>query len=100
MDQNPNEGSPIPNEGLPIVAMAEPFCITVEPGKVYAWCTCGLSEKQPFCDGKHKCVEGMPYRSLKVEFTEEKEVCFCQCKQTKTPPFCDGSHCGLAHKEG
>ena len=39
-----------------------PIAVTLEAGKRYAWCTCGLSEKQPckatkngpFCDGSHK----------------------------------------------
>jgi CDGSH-type Zn-finger protein len=82
----------IPNDGFPICAHAFPAGVEVEPGKIYAWCTCGLSEKQPFCDGKHKNIEGTPYKSLKVEFEEKKEVWFCQCKHTKNPPYCDGSH--------
>jgi CDGSH-type Zn-finger protein len=82
----------LPNEGFPKIAAKSPQCVKVEPGKIYAWCTCGLSEKQPFCDGKHKSIEGMPFKSLKVEFTEEKEIWLCQCKQTKNPPYCDGSH--------
>ena len=85
----------IPNEGLPKVAAKEPIAVKVEPGKIYSWCTCGLSVKQPFCDGIHKTIEGMPYRSQKIEFTEEKEVWLCQCKQTKNPPYCDGSHKAL-----
>ena len=24
----------------------------LEPGKTMKWCTCGLSKKQPWCDGK------------------------------------------------
>ncbi len=28
--------------------------VEVEAGKTYYYCTCGRSEKQPFCDGKHK----------------------------------------------
>jgi CDGSH iron-sulfur domain-containing protein 3 len=95
----------IPNKNLPHVAKAEPAMVKVEAGKIYAWCSCGLSQKQPFCDGTHKRIEPtvneqgetvMPYKSLKVEFTEEKEVWFCQCKQTKNPPYCDGSHRQLA----
>lgn len=82
----------IPNENFPRVAGNGPLAVTVVPGKIYAWCTCGLSEKQPFCDGKHKSIDALPYQSLKVSFEEEKEVWFCQCKKTKTPPFCDGSH--------
>ena len=82
----------IPNEGLPKVGAPEPIGIQVEPGKVYSWCTCGLTLKEPFCDSSHKIVEGMPYRSIKVQFDKAEEIWFCQCKQTKTPPFCDGSH--------
>jgi CDGSH-type Zn-finger protein len=82
--------------------------VNAEAGKTYAWCACGLSEKQPFCDGTHKRIEPsldangetvMPFRSLKVHFEKEEEVWFCMCKQTKTPPYCDGSHKHLAKKE-
>jgi CDGSH-type Zn-finger protein len=91
----------IRNEKLPKISKTEPAGVTTEVGKIYAWCTCGLSEKQPFCDGTHKRIETtlnelgeavMPYRSLKVQCEKEEVVFFCQCKQTKTPPYCDGSH--------
>ncbi len=86
----------IPNEGLPRIAYREPAGIMVEPGKVYSWCSCGLTEKTPFCDSAHKKIEGTPFKSVKVLFDKVEEVLFCQCKQTKTPPFCDGSHKQLA----
>jgi CDGSH-type Zn-finger protein len=79
-------------DGLPKMAAKQPAGITVEPGKVYSWCSCGLTQKEPFCDSTHKQVEGLPFRSIKVQFDKAEEVWFCQCKQTKTPPFCDGSH--------
>ena len=82
----------IPNEGLPKMAICEPASIEVEPGKVYSWCSCGLSEKEPLCDNAHRNIEGLPFRSVKVIFDKLQVVWFCQCKQTKTPPFCDGSH--------
>jgi CDGSH-type Zn-finger protein len=82
----------IPNEGLPKMAKCEPAGIDVEPDKIYSWCSCGLTMKEPFCDGTHKQIEAMPFRSIKVLFDKAEEVWFCQCKQTKTPPFCDGSH--------
>ena len=82
----------IPNEDLPRISACEPAIVTVEAGKVYSWCTCGLSVKQPFCDNAHRDIEGGPYRSIKVLFDKPTEVYFCQCKQTKTPPFCDDSH--------
>ncbi len=91
----------IPNTGLPKVAKTEPASFTPEAGKIYAWCACGLSEKQPFCDGTHKRIEPIineqgesviPYKSLKFQCEVEEEVWLCQCKQTKTPPYCDDSH--------
>jgi len=74
------------------VAADQPACVSVVPEKTYAWCTCGLSQKQPFCDGRHKMIEGMPFKSLKVQFDAPEDAWFCMCKQTRTPPFCDGSH--------
>ena len=88
----------IPNEGLPRLAVCEPAGIEVEPGKVYSWCSCGLSEKEPFCDSAHKKIEGLPFRSVKVTFDKAQVVWFCQCKRTKTPPFCDGTHNTLKGK--
>ncbi len=31
-----------------------PIPIKVKGNKVYFWCACGKSSKQPFCDGSHK----------------------------------------------
>ena len=67
-----------------------PYKIMVEKDKVYFWCSCGLSSRQPFCDGGHK-KEGN-FRPQKIVFTESKDVFFCGCKLTKNSPFCDGSH--------
>lgn len=82
----------IPNENLPLTAACEPAVIKVVPGKIYSWCTCGLSKTQPFCDNSHRDIESTPYRSIKVMFDKEEEIFFCQCKKTKTPPFCDNTH--------
>ena len=46
----------IPNENLPRMAECEPAIIKVQPGKVYSWCTCGLSATQPFCDTAHRNI--------------------------------------------
>ncbi|MFM7510187.1 MAG: CDGSH iron-sulfur domain-containing protein [Bacteroidota bacterium] len=82
----------IPNAGFPKLAADQPCGVTVEAGKTYAWCTCGLSEKQPFCDGRHKKIEGNPFASQRFTAEETKEVWLCRCKKTKKPPYCDGSH--------
>jgi CDGSH-type Zn-finger protein len=67
----------------------EPIEVTVESGKSYWWCTCGLSKKQPFCDGSHKGTSLAPVHYVAKE-TGPKS--FCVCKRTKDRPLCDGSH--------
>ena len=71
----------------------KPYKVKVEKGKTYFWCACGLSQKQPFCDGSHR-KEG-EFKSLKYFAEETKEVYFCGCKTTKHPPYCDNSHIKL-----
>jgi len=73
----------------PVRASDTPYAIDVEAGKSYYWCSCGRSQKQPFCDGSHKDTGFSP---VKYEATEAGTVYFCGCKQTKNAPFCDGSH--------
>ena len=68
----------------------QPYKVKVEKGKTYFWCACGLSKKQPFCDGAHK--KEAKLKSLKYLAEETKDVFFCGCKKSKHPPFCDGSH--------
>jgi len=71
------------------VASKTPFAVEVVANKNYAWCSCGLSDNQPFCDGKHK---GSSFAPQIVKFEEAKTVYFCGCKQTKNSCLCDGSH--------
>ena len=78
--------------GEPQVPQRSPYVQGVEPG-TYAWCACGRSSKQPFCDGSHKGT-GMSPVIEKVE--EKKTVAWCGCKHTKRAPHCDGSHRTLA----
>ena len=76
----------------PKIAQKAPYPFEVKAGKKYAWCACGLSKKQPFCDGSHKGTEISP-----IIYTAEKEcrVYFCGCKYSKSKPLCDGSHNNL-----
>ena len=74
----------------PKIAANFPKQVELEAGKKYAYCTCGLSENQPFCDGKHK---GNSILTPFVFTAEETKTChFCQCKRTGNAPYCDGSH--------
>ena len=66
-----------------------PIAVDVVKGKNYAWCSCGLSKSQPFCDGSHK---GSEFNPVIYKAEETKKVFLCACKQTNNQPFCDGSH--------
>ena len=73
------------------IAAKTPVKVMLEKGKTYAFCTCGYSEKQPFCDGVHR--EHAPdFKSFKFEAEKDGDVWLCQCKQTANQPFCDGAH--------
>jgi CDGSH-type Zn-finger protein len=72
----------------PLVAQKSPIVTEVSAG-TYFWCACGLSNKQPFCDGSHK---GGPFSPVKTTIEEAKNVAWCACKQSSKKPFCDGTH--------
>lgn len=40
----------------PYVQRPGPYKVYLEANKRYGWCTCGLSKKDPFCDGSHKGI--------------------------------------------
>ncbi len=71
-----------------------PFRIELLEGYRYAYCACGMSKNQPFCDGSHTMHKG----GIKpVIWTQEKTetVLLCGCKRTGTAPICDRSHLKL-----
>ena len=73
----------------PVSVQKSPYKVKVEKGKTYFWCACGLSLKQPFCDGSHN---GTNFTPIKYVAAESKRVFFCGCKLSKKQPLCDGSH--------
>ena len=74
------------------IAAKQPAQVKLEAGKIYAWCACGLSANQPYCDGSHSTGDLRPH-VFKAEKSETAWL--CQCKQTNSAPFCDGTHQGL-----
>ena len=67
-----------------------PYVKLEKPGRV-AWCACGESAKQPYCDGSH-ARKNTGKTPIIVEITEEKKVAWCGCKQSGNKPYCDGTH--------
>ena len=76
----------------PKIAARQPVGVELEVGKAYYFCSCGESDRQPFCDGSHSGTDFSPQA-----FTAEKEgkAFLCQCKRTGNSPFCDGAHAKL-----
>ncbi|MFT6072546.1 MAG: CDGSH-type Zn-finger protein [Alphaproteobacteria bacterium] len=76
---------------LPKIVALKSEKIEVTAGQAYLWCACGLSQKQPFCDGSHIGTDFLP-----VQYTAEKDgiVGFCLCKHSKKSDgvLCDGAH--------
>ena len=75
----------------PKIAAPTPYVQPTEAG-CYYWCSCGQSQRQPFCDGSHK---GSTFTPVKVELAEAKTVAWCGCKHSQNGAFCDGSHSKL-----
>lgn len=67
----------------------KPFLVTISKGKHYWWCSCGLSQSQPFCDRSHQGSKHVP---LLFHAQETATVKFCGCKLTENAPICDCSH--------
>jgi CDGSH-type Zn-finger protein len=73
----------------PIVTQKGPYQVELEEGKAYFWCSCGRSQKQPFCDGTHKGTGLSPVRFV-ADMTGTFNL--CGCRSSNDPPFCDGEH--------
>jgi glutamate synthase domain-containing protein 2/CDGSH-type Zn-finger protein len=76
----------------PTIAARKPVKVELEAGKRYAWCACGRSKSQPFCDGSHAGTDWSP---LVFEVEETRTAHLCQCKKSGNPPYCDGTHARL-----
>lgn len=73
---------------VPVVSARVPVVLDLQPG-TYAWCACGRSQSQPFCDGSHA---GTGLEPVEFELTEARKVALCTCKHAGKKPFCDGTH--------
>lgn len=79
---------PMPSGDLPAMPQRGPYIVNVEAGKKYFWCSCGLSAKQPWCDGSHRDTGFAP---VAFEAPISGEFHMCGCKQSENKPYCFGS---------
>ena len=81
----------------PVIADRKPRRVTLSAGETYAWCACGRSANQPFCDGSHA---GTDFRPLAFEVEQDGDAQLCLCKRSGNKPYCDGSHARLPETAG
>ena len=75
----------------PKIAQRSPYVMQLEPGR-YAWCACGKSASQPYCDGSHR---GSSFAPRIEQIDAPRKVAWCGCKHSANAPFCDGAHARL-----
>jgi mannose-6-phosphate isomerase-like protein (cupin superfamily)/CDGSH-type Zn-finger protein len=86
--------SPEPDAPQPVIASRKPFLCELKANRPIAWCRCGRSKRQPFCDGRSHLGTGFEPLIYRAG-DQPEEVLLCGCKHTATPPFCDGTHSNL-----
>ena len=72
-----------------------PYEVTVEAGDSKFFCSCGLSNNKPYCDGSHKDTGKTPYLE---KYNKDSTVYICGCQQSKNKPYCDGTPIKLSSK--
>ena len=61
----------------PYIADTKPRPVELKAGDTVWWCTCGRSEKQPFCDGSHPGTEFCP---MEFKVLNDDRFFFCNFK--------------------
>ena len=82
---------------LPQVRQRAPYVVQVEEGRRYRWCSCGLSEIQPWCDGAHA---GTGFEPITFTAPISAEFYMCGCKRSENAPYCFGNCTGHARRSG
>ena len=72
----------------PVIVQLRSLKMYMEPG-TYFWCSCGRSNKQPFCDGSHKDTN---FKPEKVVIEQSWKVAWCMCRHSEKGAICDHKH--------
>ena len=56
------------------------------------YCTCGKSERQPWCDGSHRGTEWKPYRFKYEGEAKVRGICGCKMNLDSSGAICDSAH--------
>lgn len=73
---------------LPACPQNGPYAVHVEEGREYLWCRCGLSARQPWCDGAHA---GTGFAPIAFIAPITAEFYLCGCKRSDNMPYCFGN---------
>lgn len=74
------------------VAKYGPYCVKLEAGKTYNWCSCGESQTQPWIDGQCKCAKHEAgFRPVEILCTVTGHRLMCGCKRCFVRPTFDGT---------
>lgn len=79
---------PVPGPDTPEMPQRGPYVVQVVAERTYAWCSCGRSRAQPWCDGSHR---GTAFLPVVFEAPISGEFHMCGCKQSENPPYCFGT---------
>lgn len=85
-------GTAMDGRKLPVSPQIGPYVVVVREGTIYQWCSCGLSQSQPFCDGSHR---GTGFEPVAFEPPLSAEFHLCGCKQSDNKPYCFGNCRGI-----
>jgi CDGSH iron-sulfur domain-containing protein 3 len=75
----------------PVIASKTPYQVELLADYRYAFCACGRSAYQPFCDGSHTSSKAGIKPIIWTQKTNQTAF-LCGCKRSKKVPFCDSSH--------
>ena len=76
---------------VPLVNGYFPYNEYLQKGKVYWFCSCGISSNNPYCDStcNHLVTRNRP---IYFNVSESGYYKLCNCKLSSNAPFCNGTH--------